>query len=119
MCRLLIPITVFSHAVFIVFLTIGGLFYFLHKSFLLLHLTVFIYSIFIGVCDVRCPLTRLEIYLRKRRGQAIQWQSFADHYILDRFNLTSSNRRFLFTYLLLIMFINSFAYFAFLQSVFS
>ncbi len=75
-------LTAMLHAAFVVFVVLGGWLVRRWPRLGWLHAPAALYGIAIVIFGWRCPLSDLEIALRRRAGQSPQWSSFIDHYIL-------------------------------------
>ncbi|MCP5302308.1 MAG: DUF2784 domain-containing protein [Pseudomonadales bacterium] len=78
---LLANIAAALHFSFVAFVIAGGLLCYRWPRLVWLHFPVAVYGITIMVVNWRCPLTDLEIWLRKMAGQQVNWTEFIEHYI--------------------------------------
>jgi Protein of Unknown function (DUF2784) len=85
---LLADITAMIHALFVVFVTAGGLLGYAWPLAVRIHFPVAIYGIAIMVFDWPCPLTRFEIMLRSRSGESVSWTEFLQHYLFTPLGMT-------------------------------
>jgi uncharacterized protein DUF2784 len=84
----LILIVALVHFGFVLFVIAGGLLAFQWPTLLWWHLAGALYGIAIMLVGWRCPLTRLEAWLRERRGERLvtQWE-FLRHYVWSHIGL--------------------------------
>ncbi len=69
------------HFGFVAFVLAGGLAAYRWDWMIWVHFSCFVYAVAIMLVGWRCPLTDLEIWLRRQAGQPVQWQEFLHHYI--------------------------------------
>jgi len=79
----LIAVTAVIHAGFVLFVIAGGLLAFRWPRLIWLHLFCAVYGVLIMLVDWQCPLSDVEAWLRRERGEAVvpgEW-AFLDHYV--------------------------------------
>jgi len=69
------------HFAFVAFVLAGGVVLYRWQWVAWVHIPCFLYAVMIMLIGWRCPLTDLEIWLRKRAGEPVHWQEFLHHYI--------------------------------------
>ena len=79
--RLLADAVLLVHFGFVVFVVIGGVLALRWRRLAYVHVPVAIYGIMIEVLGFVCPLTPLEVWLRRRGGEAGYEGGFIEHYI--------------------------------------
>src|SRR4051812_24783987 len=79
---LLADLGVLGHLAFIAFAVAGGLLVRFHPVAAALHLPVFAWAAYVPFTGTICPLTPLELALRKSAGQAGYEGGFVEHYVL-------------------------------------
>ncbi len=84
----LADLTALVHALFVVFVLAGGLLALRWRHVLWLHFPIALYGVLIMVFEWRCPLTDLEIMLRRKAGEEVRWTEFLDHYLFSHLGLT-------------------------------
>lgn len=75
-------LVVLIHALFVVFVVLGGLLALYRRCFLWLHPPAAIWGFLIEVRGWICPLTYLENHLRRLAGQAGYSGGFVEHYVI-------------------------------------
>lgn len=70
------------HALFVVFVVLGGLLVLYSRRFLWLHPPAAVWGFLIEVNGWVCPLTYLENHLRRLAGQAGYSGGFVEHYVV-------------------------------------
>lgn len=80
--RLLADLVLLVHALFIVFVMFGGLLAFWRRWLMWVHLPAFLWGALVVAAGWVCPLTPLEVSLRRLAGQAAYGGSFIEHYLL-------------------------------------
>ena len=70
------------HLAFVLFVVLGGLLVFRWRRLAYLHLPIAIYGVVIEVAGFVCPLTPLEVWLRRRGGESGYEGGFVEHYIM-------------------------------------
>ena len=70
------------HFLFVVFVVLGGLLTLRWKRVAWVHIPVALYGATIEFLGFICPLTPLEIWLRRRGGEAGYEGGFIEHYIM-------------------------------------
>jgi hypothetical protein len=80
--RLLADATVVLHLAFIVFVVCGGLLVARWPRVAWLHLPAAAWGAWVELAGWVCPLTPLEIWLRRRAGGPAYRSSFVEHYLL-------------------------------------
>jgi len=78
---LLAAVTALVHGGFVVFVVFGGLLIPRLPWVAWLHLPCAFYGVLIMVFNWRCPLTDLEIRLRQRAGERVEWSEFLYRYL--------------------------------------
>jgi hypothetical protein len=71
------------HVAFIVFVVLGGLLVAWRGWVAWAHIPAAIWGVLITVFGWTCPLTPLEIYFRRRAGQAGYTEGFIEHYVVS------------------------------------
>ena len=79
--RALADIVLVVHFAFVVFVVVGGLLAFRWRRVAWVHVPLAIYGAVIEFVGFVCPLTPLEVSLRKRGGEAGYGGGFIEHYI--------------------------------------
>jgi asparagine N-glycosylation enzyme membrane subunit Stt3 len=79
--RLLADLTLVVHFAFVVFVVLGGLLALRWPRAAFVHVPVAVYGAAIEFIGFICPLTPLEVSLRRRGGQAGFEGGFIEHYI--------------------------------------
>jgi len=79
--RVLADIVVTVHFGFVVFVVVGGLIALRWPRVLWLHVPSVLYSLWIIVFSITCPLTPLERSLRERAGEGRYEESFIERYV--------------------------------------
>ncbi|MCS4509949.1 DUF2784 domain-containing protein [Xylophilus ampelinus] len=69
------------HGVFIAFGVLGGLLALWKRGWMLLHLPALAWAAFVMMSGRICPLTPLEVRLRRQAGDAGYGGGFVDHYL--------------------------------------
>ncbi len=80
--RLLADLVVIVHLLFVLFALLGGILVYLKKQWAWLHVPAFIWAAAIEFFGWICPLTPLEIKLRRLGGATAYESGFVEHYIL-------------------------------------
>lgn len=80
--RLLADLLVLLHLAFILFVVFGGFLVLRWRRIAWVHLPVAAYGFSIAVFRWVCPLTPLEVWLRRQGGQAGYAGSFVDQYVV-------------------------------------
>jgi hypothetical protein len=81
--RLLADLIVLVHFFFILFVIFGGVLVLRNPRFAALHVPIALWGALIEFTSWPCPLTPLELALRKRGGEAGYAGGFIDHYIMS------------------------------------
>lgn len=81
MARLLADGVLLLHLAFILFVGIGALAVARWPALLPVHLAAACWGVLVEVAGLPCPLTRLELALRRAAGQAGYTGGFIDHYV--------------------------------------
>lgn len=79
--RLLADAVVIIHLGFILYVVFGGLLLLWHKKLIWIHLTAVGWAAVLELLGWICPLTYLEVWLRKQGGGFIYHSGFVEHYI--------------------------------------
>jgi hypothetical protein len=91
--RILADLVVMGHFAFVLFVIFGGFFVLWPKRVAWIHVPCVLWAIIIELAGWICPLTPLEIMLR-RKGEALAYKSgFIEHYILPVLYPTVLTRR--------------------------
>jgi len=80
--RILADVVVVLHAAFVAFVALGGFLVIWWPKLAWAHLPVAAYGFLIEVVGWTCPLTPLEVWLRRRGGEAGYAGGFVAHYLL-------------------------------------
>lgn len=72
---------VILHAAFVLFVFLGGIAVLRWRSLAWLHLPAVTWGAMIELGGWICPLTYLEVYLRRKRGEAGYNDTFIEHYL--------------------------------------
>jgi hypothetical protein len=80
--RVLADLVVLVHATFVLFVVGGGLLALRWPRVMWLHAPAVVWGTVVELCDRRCPLTPLEIWLRSQAGEAGYHGDFVAHYVL-------------------------------------
>ncbi|MCW8329198.1 DUF2784 domain-containing protein [Photobacterium sp. SDRW27] len=80
--RVLADSVVILHLLFIVFALLGGLMVLWRSYWVFIHLPAAIWSALVSFKGWVCPLTPLEVYLRKRAGSEGYSEGFVEHYLI-------------------------------------
>lgn len=79
---LLADAVVLVHGLFVLFVVLGGLAVLRWRRLAWLHVPAAVWGALIELTGGTCPLTHLEVWLRRRAGGAGYEGGFIDHYIL-------------------------------------
>ncbi len=85
---ILAAVVALVHGAFIAFVVAGGLLLLRWPGLVRLHVPVALYGMAIMVFGWRCPLSGVEIELRRRAGESVEWTAFINHYILAPLGLS-------------------------------
>jgi len=80
--RIAADVIVMLHFAFVLFAVLGGLLVLKWRRCAWLHVPSFIWAALVMFTGWICPLTPLEIWLRREGGEAAYHGSFIEHYIL-------------------------------------
>ncbi len=80
--RILADAVVFLHAAFVGFVVLGGFLVLRWPRLAWAHLPVAAYGLLIEVVGWICPLTPLEVWLRRRGGEAGYAGGFVEHHLV-------------------------------------
>lgn len=80
--RLLADFVLVAHAGFVGFVVLGGLAVLLRPKIAWLHVPAAVWGVIVEYSGALCPLTPLEIELRRRGGEAGYCGDFIEHYIV-------------------------------------
>ncbi len=80
--RFLADLLAFLHLVFVVFVVVGGFLALSRPRVALLHVPAAIWGVLIQWAGWICPLTPMEVHLRRLGGQAGYSGGFVDHYLV-------------------------------------
>ena len=86
-------LVVVVHLAFIAFAVFGGLLALRWPAVAWVHLPTAIYGVCIEFVNVTCPLTPLEVWLRRRAGETGYEGGFIDHYIVPLIYPAALTRR--------------------------
>ncbi len=89
--RLLANLTALLHAGFVLFVIAGGLLAYRWPGVLWWHGPVAVYGVLIMVFHWRCPLTDLEINLRRAAGETVEWAGFLERYLFSRLGIKDTD----------------------------
>ena len=79
--RGLADLVLLVHLLFVVFVVVGGLLVLRWPRLVWVHVPVALYGALIEFVGFICPLTPLEIWLRRRGGEAGYEGGFVEHYV--------------------------------------
>ena len=79
--RGLADLVLVAHLAFVVFVVAGGLLVLRRPRLAWIHLPVALYGVVIEYVGFVCPLTPLEVWLRRRGGEAGYEGGFVEHYV--------------------------------------
>ena len=79
---ILADIVVWFHLAFVLFAVLGAFLVLLRRWMIWLHLPAVFWAVWIELSGGTCPLTPLEIWLRKRAGQEGYRGDFVEHYLM-------------------------------------
>lgn len=80
--RLLADVVLVAHLAFILFVVAGGLLAWRHPRIAWLHLPALAWATYVELASVTCPLTPLEVSLRRAAGGAGYSDGFIEHYLV-------------------------------------
>jgi hypothetical protein len=80
--RLLADLVVLAHAVFVAFVVLGGLAVFFRPRIAWVHVPAAAWGVIVEYSGALCPLTPLEIELRRRGGEAGYSGGFIEQYLV-------------------------------------
>ena len=80
--RILADLVVIGHFAFVLFVIFGGFFVLRSKRVAWIHVPFVLWAIIIEFAGWICPLTPLEILLRRKGGALAYRSGFIEHYIL-------------------------------------
>lgn len=78
---LLADLVVLVHALFVIFVVLGGILVLRNHRIAWIHVPVAVWGVVIEYLGWICPLTPLEIWLRGRAGMAQYTGGFIEHYL--------------------------------------
>lgn len=78
------------HGGFVVFVVFGGLLLYWLPWIPWLHIPCALYGVMIMLFNWRCPLTELEIWLRQRGGEKVEWSEFLYRYLWSHVGLVGN-----------------------------
>ncbi len=81
MTRLAADGVVLLHLGFVLFVCLGGLLSFCSPRWVLVHLPAAVWGALVEIGGFSCPLTSIEVSLRRAAGEAGYATGFIDHYI--------------------------------------
>ena len=81
MYEFLATFTLIIHFLFIVYVILGGLFFFIKPWTLYFHIPAFLYGVYVEFTQSICPLTYLENYLLTKANLASYSTSFIQNYL--------------------------------------
>ena len=79
---ILADIVVWFHLAFVLFAVLGAILVIWRQRAVWLHLPAVLWAVWIELAGGTCPLTPLEIWLRKRAGQGGYHGDFVAHYLM-------------------------------------
>ena len=79
--RLLADLVLILHAAFAAFVVFGALFVLKWRRVVWLHALALAWGVFVELAGVVCPLTPLEVHLRRLGSEAGYEGGFIDHYV--------------------------------------
>jgi len=79
--RLLADLVLILHAAFAAFVVFGALLVLKWRRVIWLHALALAWGVFVELAGVVCPLTPLEVHLRRLGGEAGYEGGFIDHYV--------------------------------------
>ncbi len=82
MTSVLADSVVLLHMCFVVFVVAGGLLALRWRRMAWVHVPCAVWGAWIEFAGWICPLTPLEIWLRRRAGEAVYERGFIEHYVL-------------------------------------
>jgi hypothetical protein len=91
--RILADLVVVGHFAFVLFVIFGGFFVLWSKRVAWIHVPCVLWAILIELAGWICPLTPLEIMLRRKGGTLAYKSGFIEHYILPVLYPTVLTRR--------------------------
>lgn len=109
--RLLADATVVLHLAFIVFVVCGGLLVARWPRVAWLHLPAAAWGAWVELAGWVCPLTPLEIWLRRRAGGPAYRSSFVEHYLLPVLYPAALSRELQWGLAALVLLVNAVVYF--------
>lgn len=98
------------HFAFVLFVVLGGFLAWRWRRLAYFHIPVAIYGIIIEVVGFVCPLTPLEVWLRRQGGGAGYESGFIEHYITAALYPPGLTRPSQFVLAALVLIINAIAY---------
>ena len=81
MYEFLATLTLIIHFLFILFVTFGGLLFFIKRWILYFHIPAFIYGVYVELTQSICPLTYIENYFLTKANLASYSTSFIQNYL--------------------------------------
>lgn len=100
------------HLAFVLFVLLGGLLALRWRRVAWVHVPVALYGAAIEFVGFICPLTPLEVWLRRRGGQAGYEGGFIEHYVTAALYPTGLTREVQFVLGIAVMVLNGIVYFA-------
>uniref|UniRef100_A0A831XLP0 DUF2784 domain-containing protein n=1 Tax=Geobacter metallireducens TaxID=28232 RepID=A0A831XLP0_GEOME len=79
---LLADAVVLAHGLFVLFVVLGGVAVLRWRRLAWLHLPAALWGAFIELTGGGCPLTHLEVWLRRRAGESGYEGGFIEHYLM-------------------------------------
>jgi len=79
--RRLADVVLIAHFAFVAFVVLGGLAALKWSRVVWVHIPVALYGASVAVLGFICPLTPLEVWLRRRGGEAGYVGGFVEHYV--------------------------------------
>jgi len=107
---LLADVVLLLHLGFVLFVVLGGFLALRWRRLAYIHIPVAIYGIVIEVIGFVCPLTPLEIWLRRQGGGAGYEGGFVEHYITAALYPSGLTRAIQLALAALVLIINAAAY---------
>jgi hypothetical protein len=79
--RVLADLVLLAHAAFVAFVALGGLVALRWPRCAWIHLPAVLWGVFVEYAGIVCPLTPIEIFLRRQAGEAAYRGDFVGHYL--------------------------------------
>jgi hypothetical protein len=108
--RVLADIVLVLHFAFVLFVVFGGVLALRWRRLALVHVPIALYGAIIEFVGFVCPLTPLEVWLRRRGGEAGYAEGFVEHYITAAIYPTGLTREIQFALGVVVLLINAAVY---------